>query len=373
LLFVFFSKRSGVAQATFSLGSAFAGRLASGNHSTIRRAAMVARLLRDERRRTERMRLIDRSRARLLGATVGTCLVTAIGISGALAQDATPTLGDTATPPAQTQPQKPDARASAAARTALAEHLQRVTDTIATVQKDRDAVTTGDLAAVDDLLDKATRLRDDAKATLAGDDISAVPQQLFAAQGAAVSAEALLRAQLSDYGLPSQQAGASRTLVAAYNQIKEISDRVSATDDVDAKDFAMTAQSLYKTAYDLYNAGTYAQAASTADVAARVAGLADLMAAPSTVTIPADGKGVVVEPGPGQPGSETRDGEPGERGNRGPSIDVAASFPNQGPGEPGRVVVVGPGSDVGGVSVGGGPIDDFSTDSPLEVPAPSFD
>src|SRR5262249_32072546 len=131
-----------------------------------------------------------------------------------------------------------------------------------------------------------TKLRDDAKATLAGDDVSAAPQQLFAAHGAAMAAEALLRAPLADYGLPSQQAGASRTLVAVYNQIKEISDRVSGTDNADAKSFTTTAQNLYKTAYDLYNAGTYARAASTADVAAQLAGIADFMTNSFTVTVP---------------------------------------------------------------------------------------
>ncbi|MEA2529715.1 MAG: hypothetical protein QOG89_1359, partial [Thermomicrobiales bacterium] len=99
-----------------------------------------------------------------------------------------------------------------------------MTDTIATVQRDRDSVAgTADLAAVDDLLAKATKLRDAGKATLDGDDVSAAPRQLLAAHGAAMAAESLLRAQLSDYGLPSQQAAASRTLVAAYNHIDEIS------------------------------------------------------------------------------------------------------------------------------------------------------
>jgi hypothetical protein len=341
---------------------------------------MSAGLPRDDGRSTEPMRLIERSRARLLGAAVGTCLVTAIGISGALAQEATPTPGGEATPPAQTGQAQPNHPASAAARTALAEQLQQVTDTITIVQKDRAAVTSGDLAAVDDLLAKAAKLRDDAKTTLAGDDVSAVPQQLLAAHGAAMAAEGLLRAQLSDYGLPSQQAGASRTLVAAYNQIKEISDRVSAANNAHAKDFATTAQNLYKTAYDRYNAGAYAQAAGTADVAARVAGIADILTNPVTVTAPGNGSAeaspngpnvVIVGPGPGRPGSETKDGRPGESGLQGPSVQAGPGFPDQGQGDFGGVVV-GPATGVAAVSIAGGQYDDFSTESPLDVPAPNF-
>jgi hypothetical protein len=49
------------------------------------------------------MRLSERGRTRLIGATVGTCLVTAIGVTGAIAQDATPVPSGQATPSTQSE------------------------------------------------------------------------------------------------------------------------------------------------------------------------------------------------------------------------------------------------------------------------------
>ncbi len=331
------------------------------------------------------MRLLEQGRTRLLGAAIGTCLVTAVGVTSAFAQEATPEPSTQSTPAAGTAEATPGGyRATAAERTALAEQVQHVTDTIATVQADRDAVGgSGDWTAVDDLLAKAAQLRDAAKTTLDSDDLSPARQQLFAAEGAAMAAESLIRAQLSDYGLPSQQAGASRTLVAAYNQIDELSERVNAGTDENAKALATTAQNLYQTAYDLYNAGTYAQAARTAEVASQVAGIAGILTASFTMGT-ATGGAVMVEPANGQDlviiEGGTREGDfgPKVRGDRGevkaggePAIEVFPAFPDTG--EPGfsGVVVFGPGG--GGFAAGGPGFDDFSTDSPLEVPAPNFD
>ncbi|MEA2527512.1 MAG: hypothetical protein QOF73_4739 [Thermomicrobiales bacterium] len=325
------------------------------------------------------MRLIERGRTRLIGATVGTCLVTAIGVTGAIAQDATPVPSGQATPSTQSeQPATSEHRVSAAEKTALAEQVQRVTDTIATVQQDRDSVAgTADLAAVDDLLAKATKLRDAGKATLDGDDVSAAPRQLLAAHGAAMAAESLLRAQLADYGLPSQQAGASRTLVAAYNHIDEISKRANEGTDEDANNFATTAQSLYKTAYDLYNAGTYAQAARTAEVAAHVARIADLLTAPDVFSAPQQHL-AVVGPEMGRPGFGPEGGEHRVRGAWGPPVEAVPALPDGGEIGSVEVFAIGPRSEPGGLG-GFGPFvaangpGDFSTDTPLEVPAPTFD
>jgi hypothetical protein len=340
------------------------------------------------------MRLFEQGRTRLLGAAIGTCLVTAVGVTGAFAQDATPEPSTQSTPAAGTAEATPEQyRATAAERTALAEQVQHVTDTIATVQADRDAVGgTGDWTAVDDLLAKANQLRDAAKATLETDDLMPARQQLGAAEGAAMAAEALIRAQLSDYGLPSQQAGASRALVAAYNQIHETSDRVNAGTDDNAKAFATTAQGLYQTAYDLYNAGTYAQAARTAEVALQVAGLADILGTEFTIgtasgganIVPANGQDVVVIEGGTRDGGFGRGGrdERGEvkRGGE-PAIEVRPGFQDGGEpgftveGEPGfsGVITLEPAAGTRAIGFGGSGIDDFSTDSPLEVPAPDFD
>jgi hypothetical protein len=332
------------------------------------------------------MRLLEQGRTRLLGAAIGTCLVTAVGVTSAFAQEATPEPSTQSTPAAGTAEATPDEyRATAAERTALAEQVQQVTDTIATVQADRDAVGgTGDWTAVDDLLAKATQLRDAAKTTLQSDDLSPARQQLFAAEGAAMAAESLMRAQLSDYGLPSQQAGASRTLVAAYNQIDEVSERVNAGTDENAKALATTAQNLYQTAYDLYNAGTYAQAARTAEVAWQVAGLADVLTA--SFTVRSASGGAMVESANGQDvvivEGGTKESDPGPRGRveRGdvkaggePAVEFGPGFAEKG--EPGfsGVVVLEPAFGARGFAAGGPAIDDFSTESPLEVPAPDFD
>jgi hypothetical protein len=322
------------------------------------------------------MRLMGQGRARLLGAALGTCLVTAVGVTNAFAQDGTPVPSDQATPVTQTDEATP--RASAAEKTALAEQLQDVTDTIATVQADRDAVGgNGDWTAVDDLLAKATQMRDTARATVDGDDVSAARQQLAAAEGAAMAAESLIRAQLSDYGLPSQQAGASRALVAAYNRIAEVSDRVSAGSDDNAKGFATAAQHLYKTAYDLYNTGTYAQAARTAEVATQVAGLADVLSGAAVLST--DGGGMIAgEPADGQDVViiERRGGRPGfgpnERG-RGKRDEGMPGFPGDDEVGTPRLVVIGPGGKGDGFAGPGAGDGGFSTDSPLEVPAPDFD
>jgi hypothetical protein len=331
------------------------------------------------------MRLFEQGRTRLLGAAIGTCLVIAVGVTSAFAQEATPEPSTQSTPAGTAEATPEQYRATAAERTALAEHIQQITDTIATVQADRDAVGgTGDWTTVDDLLAKANQLRDAAKATLETDDLTPVRQQLFAAEGAAMAAESLVRAQLSNYGLPSQQAGASRTLVAAYNQIHETSNRVNAGTDENAKAFVTTAQNLYQTAYDLYNAGTYAQAARTAEVALQVAGIADILGTEFTVGTAsggvniesANGQDVVVieggtkEDGFGRGGRDER-GEVKVGGES--TIEVRSGFTIKGESGFSGVVVLEPATGARGFGVGGPGLDDFSTDSPLEVPAPDFD
>jgi TolA-binding protein len=315
------------------------------------------------------MQLSNARKLRLLGGAVGTCLAAAIGVSAVVAQEATPTPSASATPSATTeQPPQPGFGGTAEEKTALAEAVQKVSDTITAVQKDRDAAAgKTDLGTVDALLAQAGKLRDQAKASLQTDDVSKAPRQLLVANQAAMAAEALIRAQLTDYGLPSQQAGVSRTLVAAFNEIDEVTGRTASTTDQDAASLVTTAQALYKAAYDLYNAGTYAQAAGTAEVAARVARLADVLTS-DVVTVPGPGAGVEGGPpkgrrgdgfGPVQvvPGVEIGPGGPGPDANA-PSRSIVIEGP--------RVEIGG----AGGLDDAGG---DFSSETPLEVPAPNFD
>jgi hypothetical protein len=302
----------------------------------------------------------------LLGGAVGTCLAAAIGVSAVVAQEATPTPSASATPSATTgQPPNPEFGGTAEEKTALAEAVQRVSDTIAAVQKDRDAAAgKTDLGTVDALLAQAGKLRDEAKAALQTADVSKAPRQLLVANEEAMAAEALIRAQLAAYGLPSQQAGASRTLVAAYNVIDEVSGRTASTTDQDSASLVTTAQGLYKAAYDLYNAGTYAQAAGTAEVAARVARLADVLTS-DLATVPGPGQAIEIGPQKGHRGDGFGRGQgvPGvEFGPEGPGPDAN--------GPVGAIVIEGKGLDIGGFGDGAS---GFSTETPLEVPAPNFE
>lgn len=337
------------------------------------------------------MEILKLGRTRLIGAAAGAAIVASLGLSSAFAQDtATPEPGSaTAEATPATGSDKvpaPQFDGTAEMKTRFAEQAQHVADTIATVQKDRDSVTTStDLTAVDDLLTKANKFAADAKTALNSDDISSVPAKLIAAEQTARAAEDLIRAQLSAYGLPSQQAGASRTLVAAYNSIDELTKQVGDSDSEDAKALLASAQQLYSSAYDLYGAGTYAQAAATARVAAQLGEVSAALSGGLMFSVDVESGQQLPVPGKNEGNYPDQNAVPANRGDM--KIEIRGgdangipgpgneAFPGVDPGKQGAFIVNGPGfgfgvdAKSGGYEVGG----DFSTESPLEVPAPVFD
>ena len=116
-----------------------------------------------------------------------------------------------------------------------------------------------------------TTLRDRAQTASTGADDALTLRLARAAVATARAAGDLIEAQLTAYGLPSQQTRASEILAAAFETIEAVSTDVAGATDADVATAITIAQQLYQSAYDLYNAGTYAQAAKTAQVAVRVA------------------------------------------------------------------------------------------------------
>lgn len=232
--------------------------------------------------------MVQSTRIRWRGAAAA---VAATGLAltmatGALAQDeATPEAG---TSPNTEQPgvaASPDTGATVTEKTRLTEAIQNLTDTIALVQADRDAAASNiDVAEIDALLAKATELRNAAQATLETDDLSTAPRSVIAGTQTALAAQALIEAQLSAYGLPSQQGPASRVLVEAYYAIDEATALVADNADANAGFFTETAQRLYTAAYEQYNAGTYDQARQTAQVALQVAQIGSILNSDVSVT-----------------------------------------------------------------------------------------
>jgi hypothetical protein len=353
--------------------------------------------------------MISMSGSRWKGAAT---LVTVSGIaftiatSGALAQDdavvATPAAEssvENATPPAIAAN-----GAGAFDKAQLTESIQQLTDVIAVVQKDRDSVAnTIDLTEIDALLAKATELRDSAKATLQTDDVSTAPQAIFTGLQSAGAAHGLIKAGVEAYGLPSQQAHASRVLVQAYYAIDEITSGLKPDADANATFFAETAKRLYSNAFELYNAGTYTQAEQTAAVAQQVATIGSPefeiatsgCAEPGVIVV--DGENLKPETSVGVPEARVPPGDnPNgafQEGQLPANVEVVLP-PKQGGNPSGSVngprVDVYPGTRDGGIpapypgvftvngpSFSSGTVFSLSgldgSDTPLEVPAPNFD
>lgn len=213
--------------------------------------------------------------------------------------------------------------------------FQRVELMIQTVMNDRSVVaSTGNSATVDTLLTNAEALLGDARVALNSGNYLQARGLSRAAAESANAAGALMRAQMADYGLPSQQAQASRELVDAYYAVQEITGRSANLTGVDVSFYVTAAQDLYTDAYDLYNAGTYEQAMQTAHVARQIGRIANTIW---------EANGLIS--GPGGPGL----GGPG--GPAGPSLG--------GPGGP----------PLGGPGIGG---EDLTNQQPLTVPLPEF-
>ncbi|MGB3329706.1 MAG: hypothetical protein WBA46_12175 [Thermomicrobiales bacterium] len=92
----------------------------------------------------------------------------------------------------------------------------------------------------------------------------------FAAAHTAQAARATIVAQLAKFGLPSQQARLSRSLAAVYDAVKSIGTTAGTAGEADASTLVSHAEAAYKSAYDAYNAKTYASATAYGEAAARL-------------------------------------------------------------------------------------------------------
>lgn len=220
--------------------------------------------------------VIRLNRRRVLVGAAGAGLATTLGATLAFAQDVTPTPSTGTTDPNGSA--TPSAGTSGIGTATESTLLQQVDDAITSAQADVAAVGNAvDLSVVQQLLTAATGLRDRLAAAPSGTDDSASRRLARAAITTADAASDLLKAHLSNYGLPSQQDRASRILAAAYDRIQALSTSIDTSQDADAATFVTTAQTLYQSAYDLFNAGTYAGAAGTAEVAAEVGEVAAIL------------------------------------------------------------------------------------------------
>ncbi|MER3437796.1 MAG: hypothetical protein C4346_09545, partial [Chloroflexota bacterium] len=96
-------------------------------------------------------------------------------------------------------------------------------------------------------------------------------QQAHAAISLARAASAVIVGELSNFGLPSQQARTSRVVAAVHGTITEIGDQVSSSADTTVPETIALAQQLYRAAYEAYSAGTYAKAGALARAAVSAA------------------------------------------------------------------------------------------------------
>lgn len=213
-------------------------------------------------------------RRRLVGgALAGAVAASAVaGLSRAAQEDpATPGTGSDTTPGASTSTTGRQDRAVAAM-------IERATAVIASVTADRDAVADQiDTTTVDDLLDRARSLVEQAQASDSMDGEGSL-RRAGAAIGIATTSQELLEARLTYPGLPSQEAPASQVLATAYDRVDAQGGQLDATSTDDDTSFLLTtAQGLYGEAHDLYGAGAFNQAAETGATAARVAMIAGFL------------------------------------------------------------------------------------------------
>ncbi len=195
----------------------------------------------------------------------------------------------------------------------VTDELTRIGQELTSVKADRDfANGKMDLATVNALIDKATAYQGQAQ-SLAASDATKASGYARAAMDSLHSARDLIVAAIGTTGLPSaanrpapqtpatqptadqQKARASNDLAHAYQDIVNDGTTAKANGGIgDLGFFVTTAQTLYKQAYDLYNAGKYDQASRTAHVAQSVGRTVnDLLrangvtTAPAIVTVPA--------------------------------------------------------------------------------------
>jgi TolA-binding protein len=195
--------------------------------------------------------------------------------------------------------------------------IGNLTKTLTSVKADSDfANGKMDLTTVSALIIQATVLQTQAQTALTANNLTLASGDARAAEGALRSADDLIVASIGTTGLPSaanrparpaptttptadqQKARSSNELAHTYQQIVDAGKTVAANNGSAADDLSFyitTAQTLYKQAYDLYNAGKYDQASQTVRAAGNVAGIAGELlraagvtpAGPHVVPVPA--------------------------------------------------------------------------------------
>ncbi len=271
------------------------------------------------------------NRRSVLAGAAGVGLATALGATLGKAQESTPVPGSSTTP-----------SAGGTTEGATPTLLQRIDDVIAQVQADRDAVSSSiDVTLVDQLLAKASAFRDQVASATTLTDVETF-QQAHAAISLARAASAVIVGELSNFGLPSQQARTSRVVAAVHGAITQISDLASNAPDTNVTETLSIAQQLYQSAYDAYNAGTYAKAGALARAAGSTAEAAALAAGLDGGKFGRQKRGFGPEDGPEGPGF----GKGGRRGDR-------RRWPDES------------GNDEGENA-------DETNQTPVEVPAPTF-
>lgn len=139
---------------------------------------------------------------------------------------------------------------------------QGAADAITLVRKDRDAVASKiDVTTVDRILAVATTLQSQSSSATSREQLAS------AAETTAWSARDVIEAELSVYGLPSQQIAASQNLADLHASIVAAGKTVATVKNPEATSLLTISQQLYTSAYDQYGAGTYAQSEKTGDAA----------------------------------------------------------------------------------------------------------
>lgn len=123
-----------------------------------------------------------------------------------------------------------------------------------------------DVTTVDRILAVATTLQSQSSSATSREQLAS------AAETTAWSARDMIEAELSVYGLPSQQIAASQNLADLHASIVAAGKSVATVKNPEATSLLTISQQLYTSAYDQYGASMYAQSEKTGDAAS---GLAD--------------------------------------------------------------------------------------------------
>jgi hypothetical protein len=241
---------------------------------------------------------------------------------------------------------------------------------IASVKKDRDAVASKiDVTTVDRILAVATTLQSQSSSATTSSATSR-EQLASAAETTAWSARDVIEAELSAYGLPSQQIGVSQVLADLHGSIVVAGKTVASAKNPGATSLLTISQQLYTSAYDQYGAGTFAQFEKTGDAAAGLTDAIDelLGTSDSGTTGGNDNQGDG-EQNDGGNGSTARTGTPAGNAEGGSSDSE-----QNGQGGDRQSDNGSDGSDGGGGGENQGQNGADSPDptTPVDVPAPSF-